>query len=70
MVAPAVAATVTVMVMEADAPGASVSDAFGVPLAFNTYAARACGVLASTPGIHAAAVARLAGRAAATVGRT
>ena len=57
-------------VLIAQEAGASVSDAFGVPLAFNTYAARAFGVLASTPGIHAAAVARLAGRAAATVGRT
>lgn len=45
--------------------GASVSDALGAPLAFNTPGAKAFGVLACTPGIHAAAVARLAGRASA-----
>lgn len=43
--------------------GASVSDAFGVPLAFNTPRAQAFGVLATTPGIHAAAVERLRERA-------
>lgn len=43
--------------------GAAVSDAFGVPLAFNTERAQAFGVLAATPGIHAAAVERLADRA-------
>ncbi|WP_184089198.1 inositol monophosphatase family protein [Sphingomonas xinjiangensis] len=49
--------------------GASVTDAFGRPLAFNTPSAQAFGILASSPGIHAAAVERLAGRAEATVGR-
>ncbi len=44
--------------------GAAVSDAFGQPLGFNRPDPRAFGVLASVPGIHAAAVARLAGRAA------
>ncbi len=48
--------------------GATVSDAFGTPLAFNTHSAQAFGVLVSTPGIHAAAVARLADRARALVG--
>ncbi|OQW46136.1 MAG: 3'(2'),5'-bisphosphate nucleotidase CysQ [Proteobacteria bacterium SG_bin6] len=43
--------------------GAAVSDAFGAPLAFNTARAQAFGVLASAPGIHAAAVERLADRA-------
>jgi myo-inositol-1(or 4)-monophosphatase len=45
--------------------GAAVSDAFGKPLAFNTPQAEAFGVLASAPGIHAQAVARLAERARA-----
>ena len=43
--------------------GATVSDAFGAPLAFNTPSAQAFGVLVSTPGIHAAAIDRLASRA-------
>ncbi|MET3762847.1 3'(2'),5'-bisphosphate nucleotidase CysQ [Sphingomonas sp. UYEF23] len=43
--------------------GASVTDAFGAPLVFNTPSAQAFGVLATTPGIHAAAVARLSDRA-------
>jgi myo-inositol-1(or 4)-monophosphatase len=43
--------------------GAAVSDAFGKPLHLNTPSAQAFGVLATTPGIHAAAVARLADRA-------
>jgi myo-inositol-1(or 4)-monophosphatase len=43
--------------------GAAVSDAFGKPLFFNTPSAQAFGVLATTPGIHAAAVDRLAERA-------
>jgi myo-inositol-1(or 4)-monophosphatase len=43
--------------------GATVTDAFGKPLAFNTPSAQAFGLLATTPGIHAAAVARIAGRA-------
>lgn len=45
--------------------GAAVSDAFGVPLAFNQQNPRAFGVLASAPGIQAAAVARLRERAEA-----
>ena len=49
--------------------GAAVSDALGAPLAFNTPSAQAFGVLVSTPGIHAAAVERLADRAKALLGR-
>lgn len=49
--------------------GATVSDAFGDPLAFNTHGAEAFGLLVSTPGIHAAAVERLAERAAAAAKR-
>ncbi|HEY0315629.1 MAG TPA: 3'(2'),5'-bisphosphate nucleotidase CysQ [Sphingomonas sp.] len=44
--------------------GATVTDALGMPLAFNTASAEAFGVLVSPPGIHAAAVARLAAYAA------
>lgn len=44
--------------------GAAVTDAFGQPLAYNKRDPRAFGVLASAPAIHAAAVERLAGRAA------
>lgn len=47
--------------------GASVSDALGAPLAFNTPNAQAFGVLATAPGIHAAAVGRLADRARAMI---
>ena len=43
--------------------GAAVTDAFGQPLRFNKAKADAFGVIASTPGIHAQAVARLAERA-------
>jgi myo-inositol-1(or 4)-monophosphatase len=49
--------------------GAVVSDAFGAPLTFNTRSGQAFGVLACAPGIHAAAVARLAERASAAVRR-
>lgn len=45
--------------------GAAVSDAFGQPLHFNTPSAQAFGVLVTTPGIHAAAIDRLAERAKA-----
>ena len=45
--------------------GAAVTDAFGQPLNYNKRDPRAFGVLASAPGIHAAAVERLAGRAEA-----
>lgn len=44
--------------------GAAVSDAFGHPLAYNKRDPRAFGLLVSAPGIHAAAVERLAERAA------
>ena len=44
--------------------GAAVTDAFGQPLAYNKHDPRAFGVLASAPAIHAAAVERLAERAA------
>lgn len=42
--------------------GAAVTDALGQTLAFNTPSGEAYGVLATTQGIHAAAVARLADR--------
>jgi len=42
--------------------GAAVTDALGQALTFNTPAGEAYGVLATTQGIHAAAVARLADR--------
>ncbi len=44
--------------------GATVTDAFGAPLAFNKHDPRAFGVLVTGPDIHAAAVDRLAERAA------
>lgn len=44
--------------------GAAVSDAFGHPLVYNKRDPRAFGVLVSAPAIHAAAVERLADRAA------
>lgn len=49
--------------------GATVTDALGAPLLFNTHAAEAFGVLVAAPGIHAAAVDRLADRAAAASAR-
>jgi myo-inositol-1(or 4)-monophosphatase len=49
--------------------GAAVTDAFGAPLRFNTPSAQAFGVLATAPGIHAAAVERLRERAEAGVGK-
>lgn len=45
--------------------GATVTDALGAPLGFNTPCACAFGVLATAPGIHAAAVERLRERASA-----
>ncbi|SKB72647.1 inositol monophosphatase family protein [Sphingopyxis flava] len=45
--------------------GATVTDAFGAPLVFNTPRAQAFGVIACAPGIHDAAVARLHDRAVA-----
>lgn len=44
--------------------GAAVTDAFGHPLVYNKRDPRAFGLLVSAPAIHAAAVERLAGRAA------
>jgi myo-inositol-1(or 4)-monophosphatase len=49
--------------------GATVSDAFGRPLEFNTPSGQAFGVLVTAPGIHAAAVERLAERAEAGAGK-
>jgi myo-inositol-1(or 4)-monophosphatase len=43
--------------------GAAVTDAFGKPLVYNKRDPRAFGLLVSAPGIHAAAVERLAERA-------
>lgn len=60
---------VAASVLIAREAGAIVTDAFGRPLAFNKPDPRAFGLLASVPGIHTAAVARLADRAAAAVGR-
>lgn len=45
--------------------GATVTDAFGDPLVFNTPRAQAFGVIASAPGIHGAVVDRLHDRAVA-----
>ncbi|WP_109809047.1 3'(2'),5'-bisphosphate nucleotidase CysQ [Sphingosinithalassobacter portus] len=59
-------AAATLVAQEA---GATVSDALGQPLAFNTPQAQAFGILATTPGIHAEAVARLADRAQAAAAR-
>jgi myo-inositol-1(or 4)-monophosphatase len=56
-------------VLLAEEAGATVSDAFGRPLDFNTPDAQAFGVLATTPGIHADAVARLADRAKEAIGK-
>ncbi|MGL4314629.1 MAG: 3'(2'),5'-bisphosphate nucleotidase CysQ [Sphingomonas sp.] len=53
----------------AEEAGATVTDAFGQPLRFNTQSAQAFGVLATAPGIHAAAVERLAERAKEFAGR-
>ena len=51
----------------AEEAGATVSGALGQPLAFNTAAGEAFGVLVATPGIHAEAVDRLRERALALV---
>lgn len=48
--------------------GATVTDAFGQPLRFNTPRAQAFGVVACSPFIHDAVVERLADRAKAIVG--
>jgi myo-inositol-1(or 4)-monophosphatase len=60
---------VAAAVLIASEAGATVSDALGQPLAFNQRDPQAFGVLASVPGIHAAAVERLAARAAVVLGR-
>ena len=49
--------------------GGVVSDALGKPLRFNTPRGQAFGVLATAPGIHAAAVMRLRDRAVAALGK-
>ncbi len=49
--------------------GAIVTDAFGAELRYNSTKGEAFGVLATTPGIHAAAVERLSERAARLVKR-
>lgn len=49
--------------------GATVTNAFGSALSFNTPSGESFGVLATVPGIHAAAVDRLSERAAAGVKR-
>jgi myo-inositol-1(or 4)-monophosphatase len=54
-------------VLIATEAGATVSGVLGQPLAFNTAAGEAFGVLISTPGIHAAAVERLRERALSSV---
>jgi len=51
----------------AEEAGATVTGALGQPLAFNTASGEAFGVLATAPGIHAAAVERLRERALAIV---
>jgi len=48
--------------------GAAISDAFGAPLAYNKRDPRAFGLLVCAPAIHAAAVERLAERAAELAG--
>lgn len=58
---------VAAAVLIAREAGCAVSDALGQPLAFNKPDPRAFGVLACVPGIHAAAVDRLAHRAAAAL---
>lgn len=58
---------VAAAVLIAREAGAVVTDALGQPLAFNQPGPRMFGVLASVPGIHAAAVERLAERAARAV---
>ncbi|HEX8485371.1 3'(2'),5'-bisphosphate nucleotidase CysQ [Sphingomonas sp.] len=55
-------AAATLIAIEA---GASATDALGAELVFNKREPQAFGVLAAAPGIHAAAVTRLAARAAA-----
>ena len=49
----------------AEEAGATVTDALGLPIRYNSDPAETFGVMASAPAIHTAAVARLAERAAA-----
>ena len=53
--------------LSAEEAGATVTGALGQPLAFNTASGEAFGMLAATPGIHAAAVERLRERAMSLV---
>ncbi|MBB3693929.1 3'(2'),5'-bisphosphate nucleotidase CysQ [Sphingomonas sp. BK580] len=55
-------------VLVAGEAGATVSDALGAPILFNKPDPRAYGVLVTAPGIHAASVKHLAGRARAVIG--
>ncbi|MGK6322741.1 3'(2'),5'-bisphosphate nucleotidase CysQ [Sphingomonas sp. DT-51] len=55
-------------VLVASEAGATVSDALGAPILFNKPDPRAYGVLVTVPGIHAASVKHLAGRARAVIG--
>ncbi len=55
-------------VLVASEAGAATSDALGEGLTFNKPDPQAFGVLVSAPGVHAAAVDRLAARAAAVLG--
>ena len=59
---------VAAAVLIAAEAGASVTDALGQALAFNTPRAQAFGVVTSVPGIHAAAIERLRERAVALSG--
>ena len=56
-------------VLIAEEAGAIVSDALGRPIRFNKPAPEVLGLLAAAPGIHAAAVARLAERAEVAASR-
>ena len=60
---------VAAAVLIAREAGAAITDALGRPLAFNTPSGQAFGVLASAPGIHDAAVERLADRAREVLGK-
>lgn len=53
----------------AEEAGAIVTDALGVPIRYNSVRGEAFGMLASAPGIHTAAVARLSERANAAEAR-
>ena len=53
----------------AEEAGATVTDALGVPIRYNSVAGEAFGVMVSAPAIHTAAVARLSERASAGIVR-